>query len=335
MEQLATQCPHCGTQFRVTLAQLELREGKVRCGACREVFNGIDTVFEYTGEPGPPSDSGDMAQDFSNRMTLFDVGTAGTASAASSGSNMQEELDALSRAIADLQSKPWAPPPGTPHSELGEESFTPAAAPSLATTPSSAASSATPSAKHETPGFVQQARQQQRVGTGWRVLLWIGIPLLSLVLLMQLGWMFRHELAAHSPQANRVLRAVCARLHCEIKLPLNLEQLSVSASRLEQAPPPEAGSAAHAAVGEDATPMTLIALLQNTSDSVQTWPALELTLRDADGTLLIKKVFTADAYVAPNELRAGMPARSEREIRLPLALTGEPPAGFAVSIFYP
>jgi predicted Zn finger-like uncharacterized protein len=49
MEQLATQCPHCGTQFRVTLAQLELRDGQVRCGSCREVFNGIDTVFEYTG----------------------------------------------------------------------------------------------------------------------------------------------------------------------------------------------------------------------------------------------------------------------------------------------
>ena len=49
MEQLATQCPHCGTQFRVTLAQLELRDGRVRCGSCREVFNGIDTVFEYTG----------------------------------------------------------------------------------------------------------------------------------------------------------------------------------------------------------------------------------------------------------------------------------------------
>ena len=335
MEQLATQCPHCGTQFRVTLAQLELRDGKVRCGACREVFNGIDTVFEYSGESAPTSHPSDATQDFSNRMTLFDVGAAGTAPAASTGSNMQEELDALSRAIADLQSKPWAPTPSTPHSDLSEESFATAAASSVAASSSSAASSALPRAEHEAPGFVQQARQQQRVGAGWRALLWIGIPLLSLVLLMQLGWMFRHELAAHSPHANRLLRAVCARLHCEIKLPLNLEQLSVSASRLEQAPPPEAGSAAHAAVGENAMPMTLIALLQNTSDSVQTWPALELTLRDTDGTLLVKKVFTADAYVAPNELQAGMPARSEREIRLPLALTGEPPAGFAVSIFYP
>jgi hypothetical protein len=146
--------------------------------------------------------------------------------------------------------------------------------------------------------------------------------------------MFRNEIAARSPQAGKLLRAACVRLHCEIKLPLNLEQLSLSSSRLEQAPPPESATGT-ASNTEAAMPMTLIALLQNTSDTAQTWPALELTLRDTDGTLLVRKVFVANDYLTPNELREGMPARSEREIRLPLALTGEPPAGFAVSIFYP
>jgi predicted Zn finger-like uncharacterized protein len=303
MEQLATQCPHCGTQFRVTLAQLELRDGQVRCGNCREVFNGIDTVFEYTGEPTatPSADSeASEAQDFSNRMTLFDVGTPGSTKNAASESNMQEELDALSRAIAE-QHAPFA------------------AAAGMA----------------EQPGFVKEAREQARGGSGRRVLLWVGIPLLLLALIAQLSWMFRNEIAARSPQAGKLLRAACVRLHCEIKLPLNLEQLSLSSSRLEQAPPSESTPAAAGNGNEVTLPMTLIALLQNTSDTVQTWPALELTLRDTDGTLLVRKVFLANDYVTPNELREGMPARSEREIRLPLALTGEPPAGFAVSIFYP
>ena len=319
MEQLATQCPHCGTQFRVTLAQLELRDGQVRCGSCREVFNGIDTVFEYTGQPtiGPSADS--EAQDFSNRMTLFDVGTPGSTKNVASESNMQQELDALSRAIADLQSKPWAPPPPTERTEFAEE-----APVSLSAEPTTA----------QQPGFVKEAREQARGASGRRVWLWIGILLLLLALLAQLGWMFRNEIAARSPQAGKLLRAACVRLHCEIKLPLNLEQLSLSSSRLEQAPPPESANSA-ASNTEAAMPMTLIALLQNTSDTVQTWPALELTLRDTDGTLLVRKVFVANNYLTPNELREGMPARSEREIRLPLALTGEPPAGFAVSIFYP
>jgi predicted Zn finger-like uncharacterized protein len=323
MEQLATQCPHCGTQFRVTLAQLELRDGQVRCGSCREVFNGIDTVFEYTGEPSatPSADSeASEAQDFSNRMTLFDVGTPGSTKNAASESNMQEELDALSRAIADLQSKPWAPSPTTERTEFADEHAAPSAAASAAA---------------EQPGFVKEAREQARGGNGRRVLLWVGIPLLLLALIAQLIWMFRNELAARSPQAGKLLSAACVRLHCEIKLPLNLEQLSLSSSRLEQAPPSESSPAAAGNGNDAALPMTLIALLQNTSDTAQTWPALELTLRDTDGTLLVRKVFLANNYVTPNELREGMPARSEREIRLPLALTGEPPAGFAVSIFYP
>jgi hypothetical protein len=185
------------------------------------------------------------------------------------------------------------------------------------------------------PGFVKEAREQARGGSGRRVLLWVGIPLLLLALIAQLSWMFRNEIAARSPQAGKLLRAACVRLHCEIKLPLNLEQLSLSSSRLEQAPPSESTPAAAGNGNEVTLPMTLIALLQNTSDTAQTWPALELTLRDTDGTLLVRKVFLANNYVTPNELREGMPARSEREIRLPLALTGEPPAGFAVSIFYP
>lgn len=319
MEQLATQCPHCGTQFRVTLAQLELRDGQVRCGSCREVFNGIDTVFEYTGEPATARSADSEAQDFSNRMTLFDVGTTGSPKNAPSESNMQEELDALSRAIADLQSKPWAPPSPAERTEFAEEA------------PASLAAESNPA---QQPGFVQEAREQARGASGRRVWLWIGIPLLLVALLAQLGWMFRNEIAARSPQAGKLLRAACVRLHCEIKLPLNLEQLSLSSSRLEQAPPPE--STTGAVSNTEATmPMTLIALLQNTSDTAQTWPALELTLRDTDGTLLVRKVFVANDYLTPNELREGMPARSEREIRLPLALTGEPPAGFAVSIFYP
>src|SRR4051812_11832569 len=35
-----TRCPGCSTIFRVTPQQLALREGQVRCGHCRTVFDG-------------------------------------------------------------------------------------------------------------------------------------------------------------------------------------------------------------------------------------------------------------------------------------------------------
>ncbi|MBV8635728.1 MAG: DUF3426 domain-containing protein [Burkholderiaceae bacterium] len=42
---LATQCPHCHTTFRVAHDQLKLRAGLVRCGSCKEIFNGIEHLL--------------------------------------------------------------------------------------------------------------------------------------------------------------------------------------------------------------------------------------------------------------------------------------------------
>jgi predicted Zn finger-like uncharacterized protein len=39
---LATRCPSCNTLFKVTSGQLQLHEGKVRCGQCQTVFSGIE-----------------------------------------------------------------------------------------------------------------------------------------------------------------------------------------------------------------------------------------------------------------------------------------------------
>lgn len=48
---LATQCPHCQTTFRVANDQLKLRGGLVRCGSCREVFNGIEHLVRPDVSP--------------------------------------------------------------------------------------------------------------------------------------------------------------------------------------------------------------------------------------------------------------------------------------------
>ena len=49
---LATRCPHCQTTFRVAHDQLKLRAGLVRCGACKEIFNGIEHLLR-PGEGAP------------------------------------------------------------------------------------------------------------------------------------------------------------------------------------------------------------------------------------------------------------------------------------------
>jgi len=44
-DELYTRCPACSTIFRVTEPQLALRDGQVRCGHCRTVFNGREQMI--------------------------------------------------------------------------------------------------------------------------------------------------------------------------------------------------------------------------------------------------------------------------------------------------
>lgn len=58
-ETLLTKCPHCGTTFRLTQAQLQIAGGAVRCGACYQVFHASEhivktAVVEEIRQPPPP-----------------------------------------------------------------------------------------------------------------------------------------------------------------------------------------------------------------------------------------------------------------------------------------
>lgn len=61
---MVTRCPGCNTLFRVTPQQLQAREGKVRCGRCALVFDGIkmlaampDQSASELPEAAPASDA--------------------------------------------------------------------------------------------------------------------------------------------------------------------------------------------------------------------------------------------------------------------------------------
>lgn len=327
MEQLATRCPHCQTQFRVTMAQLELREGKVRCGSCRAIFNGIEQVFDHDGDEdftlSPPT-----PQDLSDRMTLIDFGSLRGMPPAASGPSMQDELDALSRAIADLQSKPWAEPPASPRSEFADDEQDDETA-------DRKEAPVRPAPDGE-PAFVQQARRRQRGRRVWKVLLWIGIPVLLLALAGQLTFHFRHEIAARFPDTAPYLRAACAELGCTIRLPKDIDKLSLASSRLDALGSPALGTDVDGNDANDGQPTryTLIALLRNQGDTVQAWPSLDLQLKDAEGKVLLRRAFLPNQYAKAEEIAAGMPSRSEREIRIPFELAGVPPAGFELTIFH-
>ncbi len=357
MEQFATRCPHCRTPFRVTQAQLEQRGGKVRCGVCRETFDGIDQLFDFGGrvaaadiamattEPSPVTLS--AATDDAGRIVLDDLGPTDAPGATPAGSAMQAELDALSLAIADLQAKPWSEPspppsarwaPATPDEDTAGDA---ADAPRYADN----APHANDSMHHgddedpvQEPAFVQSARRRSRGRRAWKILLWIAIPLLTLALAAQLVYYFRSEIAARSPQAARQLRALCVQVGCTIRLPMRLEKLSLAASQLDASPMPSPAASADGAPAAPSTAqgtrLTLVALLRNQGDTVQSWPSIDLQLKGADGKVFVRKAFLPAQYLRAEEIPAGMPAHSETEIRIPFELAGEAPTGFELTLFY-
>jgi len=68
---LATRCPVCGTAFRVQREQLAARSGKVRCGKCATVFDGIVGLLEEGAEK--------LAIEPSPQLGLFDPSRRGPA----------------------------------------------------------------------------------------------------------------------------------------------------------------------------------------------------------------------------------------------------------------
>jgi predicted Zn finger-like uncharacterized protein len=65
-----TRCPGCATVFRVTEEQLALREGQVRCGKCRAVFDANNHVIGREATPTGPVVPADAAADVPSARAL-------------------------------------------------------------------------------------------------------------------------------------------------------------------------------------------------------------------------------------------------------------------------
>jgi predicted Zn finger-like uncharacterized protein len=78
-ESFITQCPHCGTSFRVRTEQLSVANGSVRCGACLQVFSARNHVV--TGTTPAPKPTPSRAQPASKPTATRSSATAARSSA--------------------------------------------------------------------------------------------------------------------------------------------------------------------------------------------------------------------------------------------------------------
>ncbi len=335
---MLTRCPHCQTHFRVTAEQLKIRQGKVRCGACQEVFDALDSLSdEALVTPATlilPETETRRLQDGTAevRETLATIVTVESIPAAANeiieaqpeaeeepepeqqpevepeftpepAPAPLDEIEPVVEAEAPLESEPDSEP--EPESEPTPEPDSPDQS------VSEAASPAAEESWEPVPAVPTPSRR-------WPWL--IGIIALLIAAAGQLAYIFRTELAVVAPELRPALVAGCELVGCTLPRPLKPELVGIETSDLVP----------------DGDGLLLTATLMNRAPFEQDFPHLELTLTDTQDEALVRKVLLpADYLPAGQDPAQGFAARGEVSVKLALTTDNVPAVGYRLYLFYP
>ena len=369
---LATRCPHCRTTFRVVQDQLKLRGGLVRCGACKEIFNGTEHLLRpidaTSGSARPPAAADPAAQIAEPMPSAASSSSASTPAPSTSPapgtplqapaapqsdpllrmtlmdfSPYQEEAEEVEKAGPDARTGPGAPA-GVDYS-----------LPRMAAAP--AASTAAADNGDDLARAIDDMKSKPWRGmTGKRAP--VDEDAIDALDSAEPDFVVRARQRQRMAQSRRV-----AMLAGSVFLALLLVvQLLVQFRVTLAAQSPAAAtmltgmcqlfgctvglpaqidtvtiesSELQAQPGSTDT-FTLLALLRNRSTSRQQWPHLELTLNDVSETPVARRVIVPQDYLPPSQSpEEGFAPNSEQSARLVFSLAQVKAAGFRVYVFYP
>jgi predicted Zn finger-like uncharacterized protein len=168
------------------------------------------------------------------------------------------------------------------------------------------------------------------VGVLWLVLrhyraTWIvAATVLALLLGGQLVFAYRTQIAAQYPASRPLLESLCRLASCEVGLPKAADQLVIESSDLQAV---------------DAARPNLIQLaasVRNRAPVEVAFPAIEVTLTDAQDRPLARRVLLPEQYLAGRpSVSAGLRAGEAFSIRLTLDTTELRPVGYRLYLFHP
>ena len=306
---MVTQCPHCTTAFNVTPDQLFARDGRVRCGTCREVFDGLVNLTSLealqAGVP-PPLAEANEANDANDAEPAHDEPSA---------SETADEV--VSSGFAPtrwplLAGVPEVPMPLLPQAVVAEEApsqqpVSPNEAPLKADTVAIPLASVEATAVGESP--------PRRAQWPWA----IAATLAGLVLCGQALYSFRNDIAAHLPGVKPALVQACQWAQCAIAPLQRPSALTVQASDL--------------LIQDKAKPQVvqLIVTMQNQSSADVGYPAIDLVLNDRFNHALARRVFLPADYLRGADGKKNVIAASvATTVRLDLDLGDLAAGGFEV-----
>lgn len=156
----------------------------------------------------------------------------------------------------------------------------------------------------------------------WGALILVGV----LLLLAQLAYVYRAQIAHQIPALRPLLTQACAQLNCEVPYSRRIELISIMSSSLRASTKP---------ADAEADSMTLQLTLRNTYDKPQEWPTLVLDLTDFSGTVVVRRNLPPASYLTPEVLRQPFAASSEVVVGLPIGLNGLKINGYQLGKFFP
>ncbi len=314
---LVTRCPKCHSDFVVKLEQLQALDGLVRCGSCSHIFDGFATLQSQlptlTQRPG--------------------VGQAGASPVSPATQTVEPSVLRHRAERAEpraLLVEPELPPPAVTSAPSQRFSFTAKEADheaeqsEMMIVGESRLRGEGLSVGRTQPEFLVDEVDTPRL----KMLLWsLGSALALALLVVQLAYVFRNDLATQIPALRPALDSLCAKLKCEISLRRYLERISVSVIAFERQ---------SAADQESKTvDMLLKFSIRNRLNQPQPWPDLSLELTDASGTVVLRKRMRPTEYLPGTLVNKPFAASQEVSLVLPVAVTGLQINGYTLKPFFP
>ncbi|MCW3480501.1 DUF3426 domain-containing protein [Neisseriaceae bacterium JH1-16] len=351
-----TQCPNCQTRFNVTDEQLSMASGRVRCGRCSHVFNAREQIEQARRDAAllaeaaprahapaefalelPPEPAGVAVA--ASQVEVYDTPAAAAApnTASIATDEAQREADFRQALSEALQPAPETTEPeratAPPRRRLAlydevaaEPQAAPAPEPGAQTEPFVAERHRYEPSPEEVEERLQAAeRPEQQAPRRYRFGALFGLlAVLGLVVLAgQVLYLKRVEIAAQAPDLRPMLEAGCKPFHCTVPLASDVQYIRTEWSEL-------------AFVPEHPNLIQLNATLKNHAGYVQAYPMLELSLKDADDQVLVRRVLTPAEYLKGDDVQQGhFNPHSEVKLSLRLDAGQLHPSGYSLHWFYP
>lgn len=340
-----TQCPACGTLFKVIADQLKISQGWVRCGQCREVFDANSQLASAARALAQGATSATQTTDTSTviqpiaeqefdatekvaappELPQASTAARNTRALITTRTKPQGDDQSLSARRDDLPSnfaadskKDYEDSVSALASDMREDA-------SGFDTPQTSAEQ--PDEPLPTPSFVRKAQRAARWRSPW---MRAGLVLVSMVLLVslaaQIALQERAKLIAMLPQTQGGFQWLCAQLGCAIEPLKQIESIVVDASAFNKL---KSGGTQEA--------YRLKVTLKNTAQLAVAVPHLELSLNDSQDVSLLRRVLTPEDLGATGRVLA---ARGDFaggvSVQVDGAqLGGARIAGYRVLAFYP